>query len=59
MISKEQLDQILEALIGPNYMAWWTTPNKHWGLKTPDQIWSTHPQEVTKYLVTQLNGDYY
>ena len=52
-------NSILRSLVGQQLAPeWWHQPNKHWDLKTPDQVWQTNPQSVIDYLLGQLNGDF-
>lgn len=60
MLSKEQLDQHLFALVGSDQLVlqWWTTPNRQWQGREPQEIWARNPDEVVTYVMKFCYGDY-
>lgn len=37
---------------------WWISPNKHWDMRTPEEVFEEDTNSVIDYLAGQLNGDY-
>lgn len=60
MLSKEQLDQHLFALVGSDQLVqqWWMTPNRNWQGREPQEIWARNPDEVVTYVMKFCYGDY-
>lgn len=51
-MTKRELNDHLFALLGSDELVaqWWHTPNKHWDGRTPYSVWTTHPEDVEKYI---------
>jgi hypothetical protein len=47
------LDEILLSLLGSPELVtqWWTSPNEHFKLDTPQQVWNTDPKAVAAYIL--------
>jgi hypothetical protein len=50
--TKLQVNEMLFALIGSAELVaqWWKSPNWHFKLKTPEDIWESSPNEVFDYV---------
>jgi len=57
---KKRLNIILLSLLGSNELVdkWWLSPNKHWNMRTPDEVLADDSKSVINYIAGQLNGDY-
>lgn len=55
---RERCDAMLTALLGPAASKWWTSPNRAFDFKTPDEVFEMKPTTVFHYLVCQCAGDY-
>lgn len=57
---KKRLNIILFSLLGSDELVnkWWTSPNKHWDMRTPEEVFEEDTNSVIDYLAGQLNGDY-
>jgi hypothetical protein len=57
---KKQLDAIVLAIVGPDLVEkWWNSPNKHWDLKTPLEVYESGLEgkmDVRAYLYLHLSG---
>jgi hypothetical protein len=59
-ILKDRCDQMLMALLGPEFAkTWWHSPNKAFGGLTPEGQWILDSQPVYNYLIQHCMGDYY
>lgn len=47
------LDEILLSLLGSRELVdnWWNSPNEHFKLDTPQQVWATDPKAVAAYIL--------
>jgi hypothetical protein len=57
---KNRLNIILLSLLGSDELVnkWWSSPNKHWDMRTPEEVFEEDTNSVIDYLAGQLNGDY-
>ena len=57
---KQRLNVFLFSLLGSHELVdrWWTLPNKHWDMRTPDDVLLTDSKSIINYIAAQLNGDY-
>lgn len=56
MIDKEKTRKkcnvLLEAMVGPSLVdQWWDSKNKHWDLRTPNEVFEEDPKSVFSYLM--------
>jgi hypothetical protein len=44
---------LLQALLGRPELVirWWQSPNQHWQLRTPQEVFRDDPQQVYNYLL--------
>ena len=59
-MTREELDQHLFALVGSDSLVkqWWSTPNRAWRGREPQEIWDHNPDEVVTYVMRFCYGDY-
>lgn len=59
-MTREELDRHLFALVGSDQLVrqWWTTPNRNWRGREPQEIWIHNPDEVVTYVMRFCYGDY-
>jgi hypothetical protein len=59
--SKRMCNAMLQALLGREDLVerWWSSPNRGFDGKTPDEVWETRPMEVFSYLNGHCSGDYH
>ena len=62
-MTKQELDQHLQALVGPKLIEqWWDSPNRYWGGYTPLYIYERDEagkKEVEDYIIKYSYGDYH
>jgi hypothetical protein len=61
-MKKSTLNEILLQLLGSRELVelWWSSPNKAFDGEIPDDLLhSSRHQEVVKYILAQVSGDYY
>jgi hypothetical protein len=52
---KEKCDMILEAVVGINAMdIWWSSPNRAFDMKPPEEMFLEEPKRVYRYLLDQV-----
>ena len=61
VVVKVTLNKMLFALIGRNELveAWWSSPNKGFNSKTPDEVYQSGPdgrKEVARYIFNAYGG---
>lgn len=57
MTQQEKLNKILFAMLGSEHLVdmWWDSPNRHWNLQTPNEIWNGTREgktEVIRYILS-------
>jgi|LakMenEpi13Jul12_1017406.scaffolds.fasta_scaffold31631_1 hypothetical protein len=60
-MKKQSLNEILLQVLGSREMVetWWATPNKAFDMEIPDDlIHSNRKNEVIKYILAQVSGEY-
>ncbi len=60
-MKKQSLNEILLQVLGSKEMVerWWATPNKAFDMEIPDDlIHSNRKNEVVKYILAQVSGDF-
>lgn len=59
-MTKQELNRHLFALVGSDQLVeqWWSTPNRNWQGKEPQNIWDDDPEEVIRYVMQYCYGDY-
>ncbi len=60
-MKKQSLNEILLGLLGSQELVelWWSTPNKAFDMEIPDDLLhSNRKNEVIKYILAQVSGDY-
>lgn len=58
-ILKLRCDWLLTAMVGKAMVeSWWNSPNKHWEMKLPKDVFEDTPEDVYNYLMFHANGPY-
>lgn len=49
---RETCNQLVQALVGPDMTAsWWSSPNKAFDMRTPEEQWALGSDSVVNYLM--------
>jgi hypothetical protein len=55
---KIYLSQVLKAMLGREELVnkWWTSPNRAFDLRTPEDMYRTYPKRVSEYILGYAFG---
>jgi len=56
-LMRQRCEIMILSLLGEEISPkWWDSPNKAFELKTPNEVWSTDPESVYKYICGCIDG---